>query len=230
MAAAGHAEASWPKCESCDFSADRGFGCGRHLLCHCCHKVVAQTCTKLGMPPVCPFVGCPLALQATKDFKESLLGRLEPMAEDEAAFPLSLFHRTLKEGRVKRVFRVVNKPLEAVYAQCKARLASSGDFVELYVYHGTSIQASGSIIKNGFNPGFSGKANGQAFGPGVYVATTARFSDGYSTQNVKGGKRMFICTALDSVAGGRASCKKTEDIYVFPRENHLLPLWVVDYT
>lgn len=161
--------------------------------------------------------------------KESSLGRLELLPEADAGVPLSLFTKTLPKAKAKKIYSVINRPLEAIYEQCRTRFAKSGAFIELYVFHGTSTQSSGSIIKNGFDASFSGKAHGQAHGPGVYVATTAAFSHGYSKKDVVGGRRMFICTALDTSAGGRATCKKTDDIYVFQRESQLLPRWVIDY-
>jgi len=181
------------------------------------------------LEPRCPVavdgVPCGGVLSTEMPEPASKLGRLIPATPEQQEQVLRFLEKNTKivPGRAS-VFRVVNRPLELMFEQCCARFQSMGDEEVQLVYHGTTRQASGSIIKNGFDASFGGKAHGQVHGQGIYTARDANMSWGYTKLDIEGGRRMFICLG----AGGRGHRRGTDDILVFPREQQVLPRWVID--
>jgi len=99
--------------------------------------------------------------------------------------------------QAKKLLRVRNVPLEMMFEACRSRFQQSSvpDEPEL-VFHATARQATGSIVKNGFNAAFSGSAHGEVYGKGIYcspdLSTALRFAEADSENNVC----VFICQAL----------------------------------
>lgn len=238
------------ECVVCEGVADaaEGAACPHHPLCEICHLAcrtahATSVARATGGPDTssrqsdhpCPCPGwahgrpC-TAVLGPPGAPPSKLGRLMKAtpAEEEAVVrqfmeSAGLFAKTLK---VEKVYRVANRALTHMYAQCRERFRKTGDDTERVVYHGTSRQASGSIIKNGFDLTRAGKANGQACGHGIYAGATAQVSHSYTRIDAADSRRMFICLA----AGGPAHTRRAPGgILVFPREQQVLPCWVIDY-
>jgi hypothetical protein len=232
------------RCELCDFPAVGGGGCPTHLLCENCHRACHATYRRVrerdaSAAPMCPCNGTAEQSAPTKCSQElfpdlpadgefAKLGKLLKATPSESKQVIEFITMSAGSQRfaVEGIYRVANRPLEMMYAQCRERFRKAGDVTERVVFHGTSRQASGSIVKNGFDVSFSGKANGQVHGRGIYVGATASVSLGYTREDSVGARRMFICLA----AGGKDHMKNGGNgILVFPREQQVLPCWVIDY-
>ena len=162
---------------------------------------------------MCPVAGC-------RPAKHTLLGRLEP-----AELPPEV-QRHFAHCTIKRAYQVVNLPQTLLFEQCRERFqkeAENGGEV-VRVFHGTSRAATGSIVKNGFNVTFSGKANGQAYGPGVYTATTPSISYGYTRPDCGKERCMFVCDALPGPANAHS---RSGHVLVLRREQQVNPRWLV---
>lgn len=208
-------------------------GCAAHPLCANCLRAAQLSHARAAgpAPQFCPFGACEALLPplpaAPAPPARARLGCLVPATPAEAEEVTRVFTKSLgRAPKHVKVHKVVNPALEAVYLQCQERFRRCGSTKELEVYHGTTRAASGSIVKNGFDASFSGKANGQVHGRGIYVSPSAQFSEGYTKGDISGGRRMFICTALPGVNNYTPA---TKNIYVFPRDMQVLPRWVVDY-
>ncbi|KAJ7934006.1 hypothetical protein B0H13DRAFT_1561611, partial [Mycena leptocephala] len=99
--------------------------------------------------------------------------------------------------RLKTVTSFVNAKLEARFEAAKKVLNSFGiDTTERNLFHGTREPNVDAIIKNGFlipgvSPGVA-MAHGSTCGIGIYLATKALPSSGYTY----GGTRMFMCRVI----------------------------------
>ena len=198
--------------------------CPKHPICESCHRVVGLMSQKLGKL-ICPTSGCSWTGEPrdAPPFRAGL-GYLEETTPEEAAVIADLVLAT-QTVVVEKVRRVCNRTLRDSYDQCKERFRLAAAGTEWVVFHGTTRQNSGSIIKNGFDISFAGKAHGSVHGRGIYAGTNAALSSLYSKQDGVGKRCMFVCTALP----GDGKFKKAGDILVFPREQQVLPRWVVYY-
>jgi hypothetical protein len=219
----------------------RWVGCEAHPLCDNCLRACHLTFRRIAHAPVCPGESCdaPLPLEtpdgAGAALPPSTLGRSVEATPAEIEEATRLFHGGVSSRpyRIKLVRKVINEPLAAMFEQCRERFRKAGLLVPpehamRHYFHGAPRQASGSIIKNGFNVSFSGKTHGKALGPGIYTATDPITSHGYAHVDTSGGQCMFICAGLpggDHDHGGNPS----GPVCVFRREQQVLPLWLVFY-
>lgn len=215
-------------------------GCKAHPMCRDCLRVCHLTFRRVELPPVCPGESCaapipPVASIRSGDALPSTLGRTVEATPSEVAEATRLFHdgKPKHPFRVKLVRRVINAPLAAMFEQCRERFRKAGSLEPppnevRHFFHGAPRQASGSIVKNGFNVSFSGKTHGKAYGPGIYAATDSLTSHGYAHVDSSGSQCMFICIGL---AGGQQDHggSPTGSFCVFRREQQILPIWLVFY-
>lgn len=211
--------------------------CQNHPHCGACERAVTAAYVRsAAADPQCPGPACPAPFvlagpPAADAARPTILGYKVTVPEDERQFVLKL----LLNGRMankkltgdEQVWRIVNRPLAAVYEQLRERAERAADPPqELLVFHGTARQATGSIIKHGFDVvGFAGKAHGSALGKGVYGAAASAMSFGYAKPDVGGEQHLFLCSALTSKKICPAVHRAGQ--YMFPRATQVLPRWVV---
>ena len=134
-----------------------------------------------------------------------------------------------KVGRIEvsRVVKVHNPVLEGMFGACAENFRKMGVATGMTrVYHGTSRQAVGSIIRCGFNASLSGKAHGKALGYGVYASElpTVALSFAKVSADADRTQCMFICDAL---LGGTRDHKKSGTYIVVRREQQIIPRYAV---
>lgn len=156
------------------------------------------------------------------------LGRLEEPTEAERAEAEELFLAGGGSSALTRVKAVRNTALDGCFEMCRLRFMSMGVPADtLVVFHGTTRQASGSIIRSGFDASMVGSAHGQAFGAGIYASPQVATARRYAPNDTLGEQHMFICRALPGVAkkhhGGGG------DILVFRREQQIVPKYLVAF-
>ena len=103
---------------------------------------------------------------------------------------------------------------------------------EQRLFHATTRAASGAIVREGFDAHRAGQAHWTALGAGIYVATTAAFSHGYSREDAAGLRAMFVCAVLLGDASGRDShgdgtIRPAQ--YAVHREQQVLPTHLIMY-
>lgn len=129
---------------------------------------------------------------------------------------------------VEKIFRVDNPGLKAAFDMCAANFAFQGVQCEsAWAFHATRRQATGSIVRSGFDASLAGKAHGTALGAGIYVATTPKYAHMYAKLDAKGKNCMFICKALP---GGAHNSKAVGDQMVLKREQQVRPVYLVHYS
>lgn len=222
-------------CGACGFlygASSKNSGCIDHPLCSKCAFTVVQAYSRVGVKTnICPQSNCTrrctLPRPAT-NFDTDARSWLMPATEEDVSKVKKLMSGVVSRDRDFKVFQIVNPGLESVFSTCKNRFrrAALPDDVK-QVFHGTTRQASGSIIANGFDTSFAGKAHGTAHGHGVYVGSKCTISDGYAKPDSFSNRCMFVCDAL---LGGPNNHKNVRgSFYVLKREQQVLPRFVVHY-
>ncbi len=159
--------------------------------------------------------------------------------EDEAAIQMvaDLFGQTLSADRIQKVFEVSNPAMLGMYLLCRDRMISIGrEPNETMCFHATPRQNIGSIIRNGFDIRRSGSKHGQALGPGIYMASTAKFASKYGYNDLQDNNCMFVCRALLGKSGmetlddSRSSGGANPAQYALRREQQVYPAYVVYYS
>lgn len=226
-------------CSVCEEARD-GVQCDAgHRLCRSCALACARTTEKLlgvqGEPPVCPCGDCAASVPPPGARAEAgaasapstpRLVKLEP-GGTEYQEVLARFTASLRPTEVHGVYRVVNPPLLGLYEACRAQMDKRGKARETYVFHATTRAAAGSIVREGFNAHLAGLAHGTALGPGIYVATEAQTSHGYSKEDSVRLRAMFLCRALLGTAGKHS--KPGPGMHVVFREQQVYPAYLLHY-
>lgn len=220
-----------------------------HWICANCMRAAANSSRKmrqsLGALPEeaatagpdcmwCPFEHCsqtlplpvaPEPVQKPEELAKVVkLGKLAKASEREMA-PIAAAFQTARLGRVIRIMKVQNPVLDAAYAMCRARFrAGNISDAETIVYHGTQRQATGSIIKNGFDASFSGKAHGQVLGPGIYVSPQLSKALEYTKSDSVSTRHVFVCRAL---FGEKDNHQRKGAVVVLRREQQITPMYLV---
>lgn len=117
----------------------------------------------------------------------------------------------------KSIVFTVSHPLEK-----QARFDSSADVV--HMFHGSSIYNWYSIMRNGLK-NYSGTAmmsNGQAYGPGIYLATNIGLAMGYCKTGGDEHNIIGVVQVLNS-----SKYKKNDQIYVVPEETDVLLKYLI---
>lgn len=224
-------------------------GCaGGHILCRPC----AVACTRMTekilgpseIPPLCPLPDCTEFLRADRPVgPPKRLARLIRLKGDDPEYGeiLNAFGATMDAGKVHDIFRVENPALKAVHEACRERMERSGrrrrggkevGANEKRLFHATTRAAAGSIVREGFDAHRAGQAHGAALGPGIYVATDASFSHGYSSEDSVGTRAMFVCSVLLGDTSGRDSRSDgaaRPSQYAVHREQQVLPTHLLYY-
>jgi O-acetyl-ADP-ribose deacetylase (regulator of RNase III) len=105
---------------------------------------------------------------------------------------------------VLSIERVQNPKAYRRYLQEKAdlnrrrqqQIATGAACLDVMAFHGTSEASVQQIMSNGFNRSYAGRAAGKAFGAGVYFASNAQLSSGYSPAGTNQHRKMFYCEVL----------------------------------
>lgn len=215
-------------CALCQRTAHPNGGCPEHTLCESCHYTASLLSTKVG-EQLCPVPDCTWrevldGEDCTKALRPGL-GYLELPDEEEARAVTKLIRASMDSVVVEKVRRVRNRTLLESYNQCKERFRLAAAEDEWIVFHGTTRHSSGSIVKNGFDISYAGKAHGQVHGRGIYAGVTAKTSAFYTKEDSIKKHCMFVCTALP----GDGKFTRSGNILVFPREQQILPRWIVYY-
>jgi Poly(ADP-ribose) polymerase catalytic domain len=213
-----------------------------------------------GTPLACPVPGCteyivaPAAQPGAR--RAARLARLGAESAEYAEVH-GAFSATMKTATVCGIFRVENPALRAVYEACRERMDKEGRLAsdprrtrvarkgaaapddprnvganEKRLFHATTRAASGAIVREGFDAHRAGQAHGAALGPGIYVATDASFSHGYSSEDSVGMRAMFVCSVLLGDTSGRDSRSDgaaRPAQYAVHREQQVLPTHVIHY-
>ncbi|XP_061566260.1 protein mono-ADP-ribosyltransferase PARP14-like [Cololabis saira] len=167
-------------------------------------------------------------MEATANLQQTKLKRLENLADftfplywDSMAIgetmkvvalqPSSAEYRTVKEAfkrtakkTVMKIERLQNIHLRRAYEAQKKLISEKntrdGGASEKFLYHGTTLENSDSIMKTGFNRRFAGQ-NGTAYGLGTYFAVNASYSAAptYSSPGPDGSQLMFVARVLTGV-------------------------------
>jgi hypothetical protein len=189
---------------------------------------------------VCPVVGCPEAIGptgVTKDLVASGMAtkpvhappRLLPAspAQERQVRALMETLTTFRGEPIKKIRVIHNPVLTESFLQCQKRLNQSGSpSRETLLFHATDRQATGSIIRGGFDLSLSGTSHGEALGPGIYLASEPVYSHKYAQQDAGQSHCMFICRAL---LGGPKHHRSSQGQHVLRREQQVCPLYIVYY-
>lgn len=117
----------------------------------------------------------------------------------------------------KSIVFTVSHPLEK-----QVKFDSSPDVV--HMFHGSSIYNWYSIMRNGLK-NYSGTAmmsNGQAYGPGIYLATNIGMAMGYCRTGTDEHNIIGVVQVLNS-----SKYKKNDQIYVVPEEADVLLKYLI---
>ena len=166
-----------------------------------------------------------------------LLKMGDPVDEATIQIVADLFNETLDATRIQKVFEVSNPAMLGMYLLCRDRMISIGrEPNETMCFHATPRQNIGSIIRNGFDIRRSGSKHGQALGPGIYMASTAKFASRYGYNDLNNNNCMFVCRSLlgksgkDTLDDSRSSGGANPEQYVLRREQQVYPAYVVYYS
>lgn len=108
----------------------------------------------------------------------------------------ALVSETIPGGlRVSAITKIDNASMMKCYEALKSRLNAPDERV--YLFHGTSHEASKNIVANGFNRSYCGR-NATVYGRGVYFARDFSYSaqPTYSPQNAQGDKVIIAARVL----------------------------------
>jgi poly [ADP-ribose] polymerase 7/11/12/13 len=134
-------------------------------------------------------------------------------------------------GSVRQIYRVENRALQSVHEACRLRLEKErpekGANMR-HLFHATTRAAAGAIVREGFDAHRAGQAHGAALGPGIYVATRASFSHGYSSEDSGGMRAMFLCSVLLGEPERNSRSSGGEQFVVY-RECQVLPSFLIMY-
>lgn len=99
------------------------------------------------------------------------------------------------ELRVSAITKIDNASMMKCYEALKSRLNAPDERV--YLFHGTTHEASKNIIASGFNRSYCGR-NATAYGKGVYFARDFSYSAqfAYSPPNAQGDKVIIAARVL----------------------------------
>lgn len=120
-------------------------------------------------------------------------------------------------GDNKVIIFTVNHPYEK-----QQRFDTSSDMV--HMFHGSNISNWYSILRNGLK-NYSGTelmSCGQAYGPGIYLASTVSISMSYCTRSLEKYGIMGVVQVLNS-----SKYEKTSGIYVVPDESDVLLKYLI---
>lgn len=231
-----------PICFICkEYGAASACGAG-HPICEACVRASELTAQKLsqltGMefPALCPYADCEGVVKSTPRVAPQRLARLVKVetTNPEYASVADKFMESMKTSAIQSIYRVENPALKAVHEACRARMTKETRIVhgkdvganEKLVFHGTTREAAGSIIREGFDTHRAGSAHGTAYGAGIYVGTEARVSVTYCKPDSTGTATMFLCSALLGDTTGRDS-QSGPNLFVVYREQQVLPLYII---
>lgn len=111
------------------------------------------------------------------------------------------FRRTASNKTVLKIERIQNVHLRQAYEvrkkQLEDKVGAGRGAGEKLLYHGTTKEASRSILETGFNRSFAGQ-NATCFGLGTYFAVNADYSTNptYSQPDQDGNQLMFVARIL----------------------------------
>lgn len=127
-----------------------------------------------------------------------------------------------------KIMCVNNPALSAMHDMYKAFLVwSNAPGAPQWGFHATTRQATGSIIRTGFDVSISGRAHGTALGVGIYMAQVPDFADRYAKFDATNKRCMFVCKTLP---GNDKQHKTCGDQTVYRREQQVLPVYLVYYS
>lgn len=125
-----------------------------------------------------------------------------PLPEMEYQSVANMFYSTGGAGTIVRIDRVQNPCLYTQYITYKQDVeqknSRSGRIVrnELQLFHGTKGSNVSAINRHGFNRTFAGTTHGAAFGNGVYFASRASYSKGYTAPDSNGLRHMYLARVV----------------------------------
>jgi ubiquitin-protein ligase len=98
----------------------------------------------------------------------------------------------------------------------------------VYMFHGSPIHNWYSIMRNGLKnySGTNMMSCGQAYGPGIYLASHIDFAYGYCYNRGNNGNNQYYIIGVVQVLNS-SKYKKTEQIYVVPDESDVLLKYLV---
>lgn len=149
--------------------------------------------------------------------------------------------KTTEQWCIVSIDKVKNTHLEEQFAATKAEIERNrGKVQEVRAFHGTTEQAMGAIVAQGFDPVQNKRS---AFGRGTYVAPAADFARSYAQENQMGDNVMIICrcvlgvpTRVNSNESIRTSTfdygvdyLKNPNMYVIPYKYAVIPEYVVQF-
>jgi hypothetical protein len=137
------------------------------------------------------------------------------------------FAATLGAAVVCNIYRVENTALREIYEACRERLDKGPGANERRVFHATTRAAAGSIVREGFDAHRAGSAHGTALGAGIYVADSASFSHGYSSEDSVGKRAMFVCQV--ALGKQKVNSVTSNGQHVVFREQQVLPTHLIHY-
>lgn len=210
-----------------------------HKVCKGCFGAYSLAFVRVGADSICPDFDCDGSIECKEDKKDNKndaaprpvkLITVKPSDVDYKKVS-DIFMNTMKgyHAAVEKIFRIENDALRGIYEACRDRIKKQrGDANEQILFHGTSRAASGGIAREGFDLRRVGKAHGAVYGPGVYFATDAITSHGYTKEDTKHDRCMLLCSVIigDSKKGDSYDGKS---FFVVNREQQILPTHVIYY-
>ena len=132
-----------------------------------------------------------------------------------------------EDRQVSKISYVVNAPLEAMFLDCRRRLAAEGYPSDIiFVFHGTSRKNITQIMKNGFKVGGVGGhpvTHGALYGSGIYTSKYGQVPARFSSDMC-----LVACMGLPGNPDTHSIVpKQRPDWVIFKHPEQLLPCYVV---